>query len=338
MATYAIMRCKKLSAMGSVATALQHCYRERETPNADSERTPNNEQHVSRSSSEAMGKMRELLPEKRRKDAVLAVEYVMTASPEWWTTASPEQQKEFFTRSKQWLADKYGQDRIIAAVVHNDEISPHLSAFVVPLTRDGRLSANEFIGNRAKMINDQTTFAEAVKDLGLERGLQGSKAKHQAVKRHYAAVRKDIEYHVTILPDDIEPRKLEPESFLEKVGIVKTLEGPVTIAERLTQKVNKKFASTISMASQNRENAHTVTKLKKMLHSIENKFSALREHFRGLKKEQMKKLFDIAALMRQENEQEKLRKHQEHLLAMHEKRLKRKNKGHKGNEGNSIAD
>ncbi|WP_250696867.1 plasmid recombination protein [Escherichia coli] len=33
---------------------------------------------------EAMGKLRELLPEKRRKDAVLCVEYVMTASPEWW--------------------------------------------------------------------------------------------------------------------------------------------------------------------------------------------------------------------------------------------------------------
>ena len=36
-----------------------------------------------------------LLPEKRRKDAVLAVEYVMTASPEWWKEATPRQQAEF---------------------------------------------------------------------------------------------------------------------------------------------------------------------------------------------------------------------------------------------------
>ncbi|KAA1877038.1 plasmid recombination enzyme, partial [Escherichia coli] len=35
MANYAIMRCKKLTGMGSVASALQHCYRERETPNAN---------------------------------------------------------------------------------------------------------------------------------------------------------------------------------------------------------------------------------------------------------------------------------------------------------------
>ena len=32
---YAIMRCKKLASAGSVASALRHCYRERETPNAD---------------------------------------------------------------------------------------------------------------------------------------------------------------------------------------------------------------------------------------------------------------------------------------------------------------
>ncbi len=42
MANYAIMRCKKLTGMGSVASALQHCYRERETPNANAERTPEN--------------------------------------------------------------------------------------------------------------------------------------------------------------------------------------------------------------------------------------------------------------------------------------------------------
>ena len=55
MANYAIMRCKKLTGMGSVASALQHCYRERETPNADAERTPENYCSVSQSADEAMG-------------------------------------------------------------------------------------------------------------------------------------------------------------------------------------------------------------------------------------------------------------------------------------------
>ena len=66
MANYAIMRCKKLTGMGSVASALQHCYRERETPNANAERTPENYCSVSKSTDQAMGRVRELLPEKRR--------------------------------------------------------------------------------------------------------------------------------------------------------------------------------------------------------------------------------------------------------------------------------
>ncbi len=172
MANYAIMRCKKLTGMGSVASALQHCYRERETPNANAERTPENYCSVSKSTDQAMGRVRELLPEKRRKDAVLAVEYVMTASPEWWKEATPRQQAEFFARSEQWLEKKYGKDRVVAAVVHRDEATPHLSAFVVPLTQDGRLSAKEFIGGRSKMREDQSTYAESVKKLGLERGIE----------------------------------------------------------------------------------------------------------------------------------------------------------------------
>lgn len=183
---YAIMRCKKLASMGSAASALKHCYRERETANADASKTPQNEHQAARSTDEAMGKLRDLLPEKRRKDAVLAVEYLMTASPEWWKQATPEQQQAFFQRSRQWLADKYGEQNIIAATIHRDETSPHMSAFVVPLTKDGRLSAKEFIGNKTQMSRDQSTYAERVADLGLQRGIEGSKAKHVTIQRYYA--------------------------------------------------------------------------------------------------------------------------------------------------------
>lgn len=188
MAAYAIMRCKKLAKMGNVAASLKHAYRERETPNADASRTPENEHWAASSTDEAMGRLRELLPEKRRKDAVLAVEYVMTASPEWWKSASQEQQAAFFEKAHKWLADKYGADRIVTASIHRDETSPHMTAFVVPLTQDGRLSAKEFIGNKAQMTRDQTTFAAAVADLGLQRGIEGSKARHTRIQAFYEAL------------------------------------------------------------------------------------------------------------------------------------------------------
>jgi hypothetical protein len=219
---YAIMRAKKLANMGSVAASMQHCYRERETHNADQERTPDNQHLVAKSTDEAMGKLRALLPEKRRKDAVLAVEYVMTASPEWFAQATPEQEKAFFQRSLQWLADKYGADRIVTASIHRDEATPHLSAFVVPLTQDKRLSAKEFIGSRDKMRADQTTYAACVADLGLERGIEGSKATHQTIQQHYAAIQRGVAPKAVVSPKSVEPRVLEKATFFDKARGVGT--------------------------------------------------------------------------------------------------------------------
>ncbi|MBJ2640059.1 plasmid recombination protein, partial [Salmonella enterica subsp. enterica serovar Typhimurium] len=216
---------------------------------------------VSQSADEAMGKLRELLPEKRRKDAVLAVEYVMTASPEWWNEATPRQQAEFFARSEQWLENKYGKDRVVAAVVHRDEATPHLSAFVVPLTQDGRLSAKEFIGGRSKMRDDQSTYAESVKKLGLERGIEGSRATHQTVQHYYESINRGTRSQVSISPEALEPRVLRKGIF------TKDVEDQAAIAKRLSQAVNDGFAGTVAMASQSAQNAKRARELQKTMDS-----------------------------------------------------------------------
>ena len=295
MANYAIMRCKKLTGMGSVASALQHCYRERETPNADAERTPENHCSVSQSADEAMGKLRELLPEKRRKDAVLAVEYVMTASPEWWNEATPRQQAEFFARSEQWLENKYGKDRVVAAVVHRDEATPHLSAFVVPLTQDGRLSAKEFIGGRSKMRDDQSTYAESVKKLGLERGIEGSRATHQTVQHYYESINRGTRSQVSISPEALEPRVLRKGIF------TKDVEDQAAIAKRLSHAVNDGFAGTIAMASQSAQNAKRARDLQKTMDSQQKRLQSVTEPFKGLSREQMTHILTMAQTFQQQN-------------------------------------
>lgn len=295
MANYAIMRCKKLTGMGSVASALQHCYRERETPNADADRTPENHCSVSQSADEAMGKLRELLPEKRRKDAVLAVEYVMTASPEWWKEATPRQQAEFFARSEQWLENKYGKDRVVAAVVHRDEATPHLSAFVVPLTQDGRLSAKEFIGGRSKMRDDQSTYAESVKKLGLERGIEGSRATHQTVQHYYESINRGTRSQVSISPEALEPRVLRKGIF------TKDVEDQAAIAKRLSQAVNDGFAGTIAMASQSAQNAKRARDLQKTMDSQQKRLQSVTEPFKGLSREQMTHILTMAQTFQQQN-------------------------------------
>lgn len=204
---FAIMRCKKIKTAGGVASALQHCFRERLTENADQTKLSTNVNLTEADSVDsAMGLMRDRLPEKRRKDAVLMVEYMMTASPEWWQTADKTDQEDFFKNSLDWLKEKYGAENVIVATVHNDESTPHLSAFVTPITKEGRLSAKEFIGNKKKMSDDQSSFSEKVAHLGLKRGLKGSKAKHQTIQKYYEILNKSLTF-TAVRPDDLIPKK-----------------------------------------------------------------------------------------------------------------------------------
>lgn len=305
---FAIMRAKKLSSMGTVAASLQHCYRDRETPNADQTRTADNDHRAAQSTDEAMGKLRELLPEKRRKDAVLAVEYVMTASPEWWTQASHAQQADFFDQAHKWLADKYGADRIVTATIHRDETSPHLSAFVVPLTADGRLSAKDFIGNRSKMTADQTSFAKAVQHLGLERGIERSRATHTSIKQHYAAIERGIKNHVEISPQALEPRAYKREGIAEKLRLSTRVESNEAIAARLTGAVNDGFAGTIANAAESAQNARRTREMQKTMVDQQKKLKTLQEPFKGLSHDQVKDVLALAMRMQRENEAAKAAK------------------------------
>ena len=300
---YAIMRAKKLSNMGSVAASMQHCYRERTTHNADPERTPDNQHLVAKSTDEAMGKLRALLPEKRRKDAVLTVEYVMTASPDWFEKATPEQEKAFFQQSLQWLADKYGADRIVTASIHRDESTPHLSAFVVPLTQDKRLSAKEFIGSRDKMRTDQTSYAGRVADLGLERGVEGSKATHQTIQQHYAAVQRGVTPKATLSPQSLEPRVLEKAGFMAKtmLGRGDLVESPEMIAERLTKAINEGFAGTIATASTALQERRRAKELQDTANDLRKRLESIQGPFKGLTKDQVTQVLRLAMTFQQEN-------------------------------------
>ena len=285
--------------MGSVAASMQHCYRERETHNADQERTPDNQHLGAKSTDEAMGKLRALLPEKRRKDAVLVVEYVMTASPEWFDKATPEQEKAFFQRSLQWLADKYGADRIVTASIHRDEATPHLSAFVVPLTQDKRLSAKEFIGSRDKMRADQTSYAGCVADLGLERGIEGSKATHQTIQQHYAAIQQGVKTHASISTKALEPRVLSKGLF------TKVVETPDQVAERLADSVNKGFADTVATASTALQERRRAKELQDTANNLRKRLESIQEPFKGLTKAQVTEVLKVAMTFQLENKKAK---------------------------------
>ena len=78
MSNFAILRIQKLKHGSSVRRSLQHSFREKDTPNADPERTPDNSHYGAQSVDEALAKFNARLPEKVRKNGVQCVEYLVT--------------------------------------------------------------------------------------------------------------------------------------------------------------------------------------------------------------------------------------------------------------------
>ena len=58
-------------------------------------------------------------------------------------------------------------------------------------SQKGKLNARNFLGGRDKLRAMQTDFAQKVgADFGLDRGIEGSKLKHERVQRNYALIKK----------------------------------------------------------------------------------------------------------------------------------------------------
>ena len=111
---------------------------------------------------------------RRRSNSVIAIEVLLTASPEWWADASAEQQQDWLDRSTAWLVQEYGRENIAHLRLHGDERTPHLTGYVVPLDPDtGHLNARRWIGGAARCRQQQTDYAAAVAPLAY---LAGSRA------------------------------------------------------------------------------------------------------------------------------------------------------------------
>ena len=235
---YAILRTAKLKTMGNIGSSLAHSYRTIETPNADPNLTPKNYHTVA--TPEAVKQIiKDRLPEKRRADAVLCIEYLITASPEWegWGTSK---ETDFFKRSTQWLIDQHGKENIAGMSVHRDISTPQLVAYVVPIDQRGKLNCKDFLGGRVKLNQMQTDFAKTVADLGLTRGKEGSKAKHTSIKEYYY----DINHARDLTIETVSPK---PEMFESKarygekvtIAVIEQIEPTVKAANSILMDYEK---------------------------------------------------------------------------------------------------
>lgn len=183
---------------GSVGSSGHHNDRTRETPNADPERQHLNRVLVGDNNNvrEAVDRIIEEHGGKPRRDSVEAVEFLLTASPEWFEEKDPEKHREkverFVEQAVKFLEDPRSGGRLAKAVLHMDERTPHVQAHKVPIDPEGKLNAKHYFGGRQKMEALHDLYHEYMKPLGLERGQRGSRATHQTLKRFYGSIEQEV--------------------------------------------------------------------------------------------------------------------------------------------------
>lgn len=122
------------------------------------------------------------LKRKVRKDAVVLVDGMMTASPEWFQNHSYDEAMAFFRDGLDFIQSTFGKENVFYFTVHRDETTYHAHFGFTPI-KDGSLSWKKFFPNRQALTKFQDQFYENVSSkYGMERGTKREYG--QPVKRH----------------------------------------------------------------------------------------------------------------------------------------------------------
>lgn len=127
---------------------------------------------------------------KIRNDAVKYLKTVLTGSHEDMKEIfkDGEKAKEWIRANGKFIENEFGKENIVRFTLHMDEKTPHIHVVTVPLTKDGRLSAKEVMGNKDKLQDRQDRYAELMKPFNLQRGEKNTGIKHEDAKEYYKRI------------------------------------------------------------------------------------------------------------------------------------------------------
>jgi hypothetical protein len=206
MSAKPILRVGKIKSSGRSTPQSVHAHfaRSRPTPNADPERTASNRWLVGSADKPLDQAITECMTKagidrtKLRKDAVLANDILLSVSPEWFRPDNPEASgtydqnrvRAFAAEAQQFLRKHFGP-RLVAAVLHLDEATPHVQAVVVPvMTGEGkkhRLSSKDYFSpDRLRVL--QQAWEDQMRPHGVGPRTKGRRARHTTLREYYSAL------------------------------------------------------------------------------------------------------------------------------------------------------
>ena len=131
-----------------------------------------------------------------------------------------------------WAAKKYGEENVLAFVVHLDEKNPHVHCTVIPVDEKGRISYNKVFGGskedaRAKFNEAHDEIAAINEKWNLKRG-NGSTGRHKSSDEYW----KELSEKCNDLEGSVE----------EQLALLRTAQKKASIAEKsLSTMVQRKM-------------------------------------------------------------------------------------------------
>jgi len=210
---YAVLHLEK--AKGTDSRMSAHIERTVHPKNVDRTRTYLNRELVQfpegvRNRTQAIAHRIETAGIRRKVSAnqVKAIRILLTGSNKDMKQMEAEGRiEDWCNDSLKWIRETYGEQNLVSAVLHMDEKTPHIHATVIPIVtgerrkagqeeqngkkkyrkknpQDVRLCADDVMA-RHRLKHYQDTYAQAMNKYGLQRGVDGSLAKHISTMQYY---------------------------------------------------------------------------------------------------------------------------------------------------------
>lgn len=179
---------------------------------------------------------------RERKDSIVGITGVYTASAEWFDTHPKSEWLQYFKDCLEFHDKVYGH--CINAVIHLDEDTPHMQCISVPLIEDERgwhLSAKMVMGNRADYQKRQDEFFDQVgQQHGMDRGIRRDAAdiKAHTTKREWQLATQNRELQQLQERTAAAERRLE-EVNMQLTNVERQLESKKISLEKLAEDVEK---------------------------------------------------------------------------------------------------
>ena len=212
-----------------------------------------------------------------------------------------------------YFADLFGKENIVAAHLHRDEETPHIHVTLVPIVKGERkrrkreeqakkryrkkpadtvrLCADDIM-TRLKLKSYQDSYAVAMAKYGLQRGIEGSKARHKSTTQYYRDTQRLAD---TLRAEvvDLQQQKAEAEQELKRakkeVQTEKLKGATTTAATNIAESVGSLFGGGKMKALERRNE------------DLQDRIFELEEEARQREHQQAKQIQEIKNAYEQQN-------------------------------------